>query len=583
MLNNKFGLITPFLTGNLNIFVFLEILKYKTIAMRSSNVPMNMNKKTFITNKDKKEIVDFYMAKKNSAIKLLINLLIVFFVFGCTSGKKHSPDVLQSMETLSADELYAYVDTLSSDRFEGRLSGHEGYDKAAEWVVKKFKEWGVQPVNDEIGYLQKFAHPYTDVFEGSVVQMIDEDGQVIKNYEYVEEFIPGSTSGNGQVDAEVVYVGYGITAPELGYDDYANVDVQDKIVLMEREVPVNAGHENFIDWRPYSFHQYKLINAYKHGAAGFLYNYHIGNPNNAYIEDLILSYVGDKVVADIFEGTGFKHEDLVQKIDSLLKPQSFNTNKRFSVKNNTKHHPEGVTSNVIGFIEGSDPELKDEYIILGGHLDFLGRCYEIMPGANDNASAVSINLSLARALSDENIKLKRSVLFLMFGAEEAAIKGAQYFLKNPPVPVDQMVALLNMDGVGIGDKIWTGFAENYPDLYDYIEEANANYVEANLKGGYVNNITRPRLDAAFFDWYGIPSLSFSAYGDLPQNKAYRYHTTYDNIDNITPEIMESLSKILFLSVIDMANDENLNLKRGEQKTEFIEEYDFYSIVEKNLN
>ena len=146
-----------------------------------------------------------------------------------------------------------------------------------------------------------------------------------------------------------------------------------------------------------------------------------------------------------------------------------------------------------------------------------------------------------------------------------------------------MVALLNLDGVGIGDKLWAGFAENYPSLYEYIEEANAGYVEANLKGGYVNNITRPRLDAAFFDWYGIPSLSFSAYGDLPQNKAYRYHTTYDNISNITPEIMESLSKILFLSIVDLANDENLKLNRGERKPGLIEGYDFYSLAEKNLN
>lgn len=546
--------------------------------MKSISLSQNKQQESFFT----MNCLNETSTRSNFSLKLA-GFLIIFLVFGCTPQTEHSPEVIQTMESISADELYAYVDTLSSDEFEGRLSGHIGYDKAADWVVKKFKNWDVQPVNDEMGYLQKFPHPYTDVYEGCVVQMIDEENNIIKNYEYVEEFIPGSTSGNGEVKAEVVYVGYGITAPELGYDDYANVDVKDKIVLVEREAPVNADHENFIAWRPYSFHQYKLINAFKHGAAGFLYNYHIGNPNNAYIEDFILSYVGDQVVTDIFENTGFEHEKLVQEIDSLLQPRSFKTDKRFLIKNNTKHHPEGVTSNVIGVIEGSDPELKDEYIVLGGHLDFLGRCYEIMPGANDNASAVSINLSLAKALSDEDIKLKRSVIFLMFGAEEAAIRGAQYFLKNPPVPLEQIVALLNLDGVGIGDKLWAGFAENYPKLYHYIEKANDNYVEANLKGGYVNNITRPRLDAAFFDWYGIPGLSFSAYGDLPQNKAYRYHTTYDNISNITPEIMESLSKILFLTVVDMANDEDMKLNRGERKPEFIKEYDFYSIVEKNMN
>jgi hypothetical protein len=99
--------------------------------------------------------------------------------------------------------------------------------------------------------------------------------------------MPGSTSGNGEVTAEVVYAGYGITAPELGYDDYAGIDVKGKIILIEREAPVSpdAGAEKFNPWYNYSFHQTKLENAVKHGAAGMLYNYGpISNPNNAYNE-----------------------------------------------------------------------------------------------------------------------------------------------------------------------------------------------------------------------------------------------------------------------------------------------------------
>lgn len=518
------------------------------------------------------------------SIYQIISLLLVFFVFGCDqiTQTEVSEEVLGIMENINSEELYAYVDTLSSDRFEGRLSGHIGYDKSAEWITEKFKQWGVKPINDEIGYLQKFPHPYNDVFEGCFVQMIDENDQVIKNYEYVEEFIPGSTSGNGEVKGEVIYVGYGITAPELGYDDYANVDVKGKIVLMEREAPVNAGNEDFLKWRPYTFHQYKLVNAYKHGAVGMLYNYHIANPNNDYIEEFVFSHIGKQAVNDIFESTGFTHSEVVKGIDSLLKPKSFNTKKKFKIRNNTLRHPNGVTSNVIGLIEGSDPKLKNEYIIIGGHLDFLGKCYEIMPGANDNASAVSVILSIAKRLSNTEIELKRSVIFLMFGAEEAAIRGAQHFLNNPIISHENIVGLLNLDGVGIGDKIWAGFAKNYPNFYSYIDESNSDFIEANISADTMNNVYRPRLDAAFFDWYGIPTITFSAYGDLPQNKAYRYHTTYDNISNITPEIMESLSKILFLSVIKIANEEQLEFKRGELKPEFIEGYDFYSIVEENL-
>ena len=520
---------------------------------------------------------------KKSVLQI-IGLFLIIFVTACTQKTpvEVSKEVLDIMQTINSEELYAYVDTLSSDQFEGRLSGHSGYDKSADWVVKKFKQWGVEPINNELGYLQEFPHPYNDIFEGCVVQMIDKSGQIIKDYEYVEEYIPGSTSGNGDIKGEVVYVGYGITAPELGYDDYANVDVEGKIVLMEREAPLNPSHEDFLKWRPYTFHQYKLINAHKHGAAGILYNYQIANPNNAYVEDFIISHVGKQVVADVFKNTGFDHKEVVNEIDSLLKPKSFHTKKKFRIKNNSVRHSDGITSNLIGFIEGSDPELKDEFIIIGGHLDFLGKCYEIMPGANDNASAVSIILSLAKTLSKPEVELKRSVVFLMFGAEEAAIRGAQYFLKNPPVPREKMVGILNMDGVGIGDKIWAGFAKNYPNFYTYVHESNLDYVNAKISADTTSNISRPRLDAAFFDWYGIPTITFSAYGDLPQNKAYRYHTTYDNISNITPEIMESLSKVLFLSVVKIANEDQLEFKRGELKPEFISGYDFDSIVQENL-
>ncbi len=138
-------------------------------------------------------------------------------------------------------------------------------------------------------------------------------GVIKKSYQYEDEFMPGGTSGSGEVTAEVVYVGYGITAPELGYDDYKGVDVKGKIVLMEPEVPVSPGEktlELFKKWRPYSFHQYKLKNAAAHGAKGMIYNYGpIGNPNNAYVEGFVYHHVGAAVVADVFAGTGKGHED----------------------------------------------------------------------------------------------------------------------------------------------------------------------------------------------------------------------------------------------------------------------------------
>ena len=491
---------------------------------------------------------------------------------GQSEGNTEEELISEFRRVVTPETLYNYVEILSADEYEGRLTGHQGYDKSARWVSEKFSSWGVKPMGEDEDYLQYFPHPYTEVFPGC--ELIMHPGQTKeeqnKEYEYVEDFIPGSTSGNGEITAEVIYVGYGITAPELGYDDYAGLDVTGKIVCFEREVPVSTSHADFLKWRPYSFHQYKLMNAVKHDAAGMLYNYHIANPNNAYAEGFVYSCIGETVMEDIFYKTGNKPQKTVRKIGKKLKPHSFNTGKTITIRNNTQHHPEGIGSNVIGYIEGSDTALNDEYILIGGHLDHLGKCYTVMPGAHDNASAVSVTLGLAEALSKSGINLKRSVVFIFFGAEEAALKGVQHFLKNPATPsLDNIKGYMNMDGVGIGDKIQVSFAGNYPSFYAYLEQANTNGPDLALSGKSTSNISRPRLDAAFFDWYGIPVLSIYSHGDPEAFSNYRYHTPYDNIGNINPDIMADLAELLFISIINMANENQLDFKRGDIQEEFI--------------
>lgn len=274
---------------------------------------------------------------------------------------------------------------------------------------------------------------------------------------------------------------------------------------------------------------------------------------------------------EVFKGTGKSPGETVQQIRRDLKPNSFATGKTFTIRNNTRHHPEGIGTNVIGYLEGSDPLLKDEYILVGGHLDHLGNCYTMMPGAHDNASAVSVTLGLAEALSESGIRLKRSVVFIFFGAEEAALKGVQYFMKNPATPsLDHIAGYINMDGVGIGDKIHVAFARNYPNFYGYLEDAGKTVPDLSLSGSLNNNISRPRLDAVFFDWYGIPVLSIYSQGDQEAFSNYRYHTPYDNIDNINAQIIADLAELLYLSIIHMANADQLDFKRGEIKEEFIE-------------
>lgn len=298
----------------------------------------------------------------------------------------------------------------------------------------------------------------------------------------------------------------------------------------------------------YSFHQYKHANAIKHGAIGMLYNYGpIANPNNAYNENFIYVHVGDSVVKDIFSGTGKVHREIVGTIDKTLKPQSFNTGKVVTIKMSTSHFPEGRGCNVVGLLKGSDPELSKDVIIIGAHLDHLGMCYEMIPGANDNASAVAVMMGVAQAMAINKIPLKRSVMFVAFGSEEQGLLGSKAFIADPVISLEKSV-LMNMDGVGIGQGINAAAGKDFPVLWSFIEEANKKYIHRTLVTGSFSNLGRPRLDAAILLRAGVPSLSFSTFGSVNY-----YHVPEDNIEIIKPEIMEDLAQLLFVSVVEMAN------------------------------
>jgi len=474
--------------------------------------------------------------------------------------------LLSGLHSISSHTLYDYVRELVSEKYGGRLTGTPEYNACADWVASLLKKWGLRPSGDSGTYLQSFPNPYTLVFPGceAYVHLPVKGGEVKKYYRYEEEFIPGGTSGSGEVTAEVVYVGYGVTAPELGYDDYAGVDVRGKIVLMEREVPVSPDDnpELFKKWRPYSFHQYKLETAVAHSAKGMIYNYGpIGNPNNSYREGFIYSHVGDAVVADVFAGTGRDHKSIVEKIGKSLKPQSFATGKIFTLKNNTEHHPEGIGANVIGFVEGGDPALKDELIILGGHLDHLGRMWELMPGANDNATAVAVMLGVAEAMSRCPLKPGRSVMFLFFGAEEQAVAGSDYYINHPIFPLEKTAALINMEGPGIGDKISVLAGKNFPDFYAFLEKANSRYIHRMIEASFFANIARPRQDTARFLWKGVPSVTVGAEETVPVKRPPSYHNTRDNLDPITPEIMEDIAQLLFAAIMDMSDEPALDFRK----------------------
>jgi hypothetical protein len=164
------------------------------------------------------------MRKRKLLSVVFILLGISFFLFIHAQEKSEEltdeQKMLQVLHSISSHTLFDYVKELASDKYEGRLTGTEGYTASADWVAGHFREWRIKSAGDNNTYLQAFPNPYTLIFEDCEVSLNIpvKDSFIKKYYTYEDEFIPGATSGSGEVTAEVIYVGYGITAPELGYD-----------------------------------------------------------------------------------------------------------------------------------------------------------------------------------------------------------------------------------------------------------------------------------------------------------------------------------------------------------------------------
>jgi hypothetical protein len=475
--------------------------------------------------------------------------------------------LLDAVQSIDGRILYEYVRELVSEKYGGRLAGTPEYNLCADWVASLLNKWGLEPAGDNGTYFQAFPDPYTLILRDCALSLHvpvgsgPTKGEITKSYHFDDEYIAGGTSGSGEVTAEVIYVGYGISAPELGYDDYAGVDVKGKIVLMEREVPVDpeANPEVFKKWRPYSFHQYKLETAAAKGAKGMIYNYGpIGNPNNSYREGFVYSHVGEAVVTDVFAGTGRNHADIVNRINKLLRPCSFATGKVMTLKNRTEYHPEGIGRSVLGLIRGADPALKDEIIIMGGHLDHLGRYGDQeMPGANDNAVSVAALLGQAEAMARYPVKPRRSVLFCFFGAEEQGVKGSQFYTEHPLFPLAKTVAMINLEGVGEGNKLHLLAGKNFPGLFQFFEKANQKFLHRVLTSSSFSNIARPRQDVTWFLWKGVPGVTLRAVG---AGFAVPYHNTHDNLSLVQSPILEDASRLLFLTVEDLAGTDSVDFR-----------------------
>lgn len=483
-----------------------------------------------------------------------IVLLFVFISTVAVSQENVSKEILNTFHSISSHDLLEYAEELSSDKYKGRLSGSPEYLEAARWCAERFEEWGIEPANNG-SYFQYFQNEFSEVL--SLGEVSYSNGGTTTKLKFPDDYLPGSNSASGKVEAGLVYVGYGITAPELGYDDYRNVDVEGKIIILETGVPYTKNDTTLARWTPYAYHRYKFRNAVKHGAAGMIYASRIANPNTVNLEGFVYAHVDAGVVERIFADAGKDYTETKKQLRNMEIPSfELNPEQKVSITAETKYFPEARSCNVVGLIEGSDPVLKDEVIIIGGHLDGQGSMGDVVfPSALDNASGIADILGAAKALATSEVRPKRSVLFILIGGEECGLYGAKHYCADPLFPIEKTRLMINLDMVGNGTGFYVSGGKTHAALFGHFEAANNKFLHRDMVASETRkNYGRPRSDASIFEDAGIPT-----FGLWTRNSVHpvHYHQPLDRTDVLTPEIMEDAAKLLYLGILGIANDESL--------------------------
>ncbi len=448
--------------------------------------------------------------------------------------------------TVSGDSIKSYIRVLASNDFMGRGTGTEGCRLAEEYVAAKFRQWGLKPAGEKGTYFQ----PYTvQFFRLNAEPVLEAAG---RRFVYEEDFEVLRFSGSGDVRAEVVWVGQGLVDTSSKRDDYRGVDVRGKVVLVAREMPREGGSP-MMDQPSDSV---RAAAAKAHGAVGML----IFTPPSEsrpsrlrgrlspfdYDPSFVAATVDPRVATYILKQAGKTEQEINQMFRSG-RGQSFATGVEVHLRVDATFDPKRATRNVLAMIPGSDPKLKKEYVVLGGHLDHLGTDFRgtIYNGADDNASGIATVMEVARVMMANRIRPKRTVIFAGWSGEEMGLLGSSHYAAHPIWPLEQTVVYLNLDMVGRGNgKVRISGKYYGPKVWELMEQALGDSLKKDAepqRGGPGGSDHTPFLVR------GVPAFFLLTSGDHPD-----YHQPTDDWDKIQPEVCQVAGEMTYRSAVALA-------------------------------
>jgi hypothetical protein len=439
------------------------------------------------------------------------------------------------LAAINRENLQAHLNFLADDARKGRMSGEPGYDQAAEYVAAQFEALGLEPGGRD-GWFQPVPLLTRRIdIESAAVTVHGDLGD--GNLEWKKDFVMGGDPVRDEtsVRAEVVYAGFGVHAPELGYSDYDDIDVNGKIVAIFGGAPATFPHNQRAF---YSSGRTKRDEMVERGAVGYIsmrsrtdqkrYEWEVVTLNagvTAGMSWINLSgkaadhhpelegsaAISEMVAPDIFELTPISFEEALDAADSG-KPMSTPLGIEVTLSQKSDH-TEVTSPNVIGIIRGSDPELADEYVVYSAHLDHVGigtpvNGDDIYNGFYDNAVGVSLLIEAARAFATMDKRPRRSILIVAVTGEERGLLGSDYFAHYPTVPSNSIVANINLDMplllYPLADVI--AFGAQHSSMQAPIEKAVAAEGFALTPDPIPEEVLFIRSDQYSFVRQGIPSV-----------------------------------------------------------------------------
>ncbi len=457
--------------------------------------------------------------------------------------------------SIHAADLMTTVRWLASPDFAGRLAASPEYLRAAHDMARRFAAAGLEPAGED-GFFQHLDVEYNDIRECALA-WAGEAGPW-RAFAHGPDYSCRGLTGSARLEAPVVFAGYGLSQPGKGYDDYAGLDARGKVVLVIKDVPPFAIADVVLGESTLTRPRARAAAA--HGAVGLLI---VPSPSTAHPQPPIASMLegpgpentsfpmmqlsvaaAESLVAPSGERLGA----LNAAIDSTHAPHSRALATRVRMTVAARYTAAQGSLNVVGRIPGCDPTLARECVVVGAHLDHVGRqAGLVFPGANDNASGASAVLQIARAFAKSGVRPRRTVFFTLFSSEESGLFGSRHFVDHPPVPLQDVVAYLNLDCVGVGDSLDVHGGETWKTLWGVVRAANA----AEPRGVLI-----PRsgagggADAQPFSDRGIPTAYFASHPSYTH-----LHLPTDTPETLNPALFEEVARTAFRTAWRLAQGE----------------------------